>query len=163
MEQISTASSLGLQFNLQTRLFNNVLEGISEDESNQRASETVNHIKWVAGHVLTTRLSFHQLVGFEEDQSLTELFGHGHGLDESKTYPSIEFILEKWNKISTDFGDKIGQLPAAVLDSEAPSKTPINDMTMRGMLSFISFHEAYHIGQLGILRKYLGKEAMHYD
>jgi len=34
---------------------------------------------------------------------------------------------------------------------------------MNGFLAFLMHHEAYHIGQPGILRKYLGKEAMKYN
>ncbi len=53
-------------------------------------------------------------------------------------------------------------LPDAALSSPAPAKMPVNDDTLGGMLAFIMHHEAYHIGQLSLLRRILGKEAMKY-
>ena len=53
-------------------------------------------------------------------------------------------------------------LPDEVLGSPAPTKTPIADETLGGMLAFLMHHEAYHIGQMDLLRKYLGKDAMSY-
>ena len=55
------------------------------------------------------------------------------------------------------------QIPASVLASDSPVNVPFGDKTMKGFLAFLMHHEAYHIGQMGILRKYLGNEAMKYD
>ncbi|WP_155208447.1 hypothetical protein [Xanthovirga aplysinae] len=33
---------------------------------------------------------------------------------------------------------------------------------MAKMLAFFAHHEAYHIGQMGIIRKYFGEAAMEY-
>jgi len=33
---------------------------------------------------------------------------------------------------------------------------PQGDETLRGMVAFLVFHEAYHVGQIGYLKKQLG-------
>ncbi len=156
-------STIKAQFDLQTRLYNNVLEGINDVESNERASQTVNHIKWLAGHLLTTRQGLSQFGGLPEDTSLDEFFGHGNGIDESKNYPPLELIRKRWNEISDKISQGLGRLTPAALSGQSPAKTPIGDDTLEGFLGFLMHHEAYHIGQIGILRKYLGKAPMSYQ
>ena len=44
------ACALVAQFDLHTKLFNNVLEGLSDLETNSRPTRETNNIKWLAGH-----------------------------------------------------------------------------------------------------------------
>ncbi|MFQ5570638.1 MAG: DinB family protein [Rhodothermales bacterium] len=157
-----SAQTLAAQFDLHTRLFNNVLEGISDADADEQARETVNNIKWLAGHLTSTRYSMKQIGQLEEDDPYSELFSHGHGLRDDVEYPSIKAIKTHWNAISERISTGMARLPEAVLAGPAPAKVPIDDGTMGGMLAFLMHHEAYHIGQMGILRRYLGKEAMKY-
>ena len=55
----------------------------------------------------------------------------------------------------------VATLPDAVLDAPSPADAPISD-TFGGFPAFLLHHEAYHLGRMGILRKYLGKDAMRY-
>ncbi len=154
-----SAQTLATQFDLHTRLFNNVLEGISDAEADVRLSDTVNHLKWLAGHLTSTRFSIGQMA---DQDPWAELFSHGHGLRTDVAYPPIEAIKAKWNAISDKVSAGLAHLPDAVLGGPAPANVPVNDDTLGGMLAFMMHHEAYHLGQMGLLRKYLGKEAMKY-
>jgi uncharacterized damage-inducible protein DinB len=159
----STAAALKAQFDLHTRLFNNALEGINDADANTRKSEQVNHMKWVAGHLLNTRVdSMTRMTGGEPDLSYGPQFGRGNSLDPNATYPAIEELTAKWNAVSGAVSEGFNGIPEEVLSSMAPAGAPIADPTMRGLLAFLVSHEAYHIGQLSILRKMLGKEAMSY-
>lgn len=159
----NSVAALKAQFDLHTRLFNNVLESVSDTESNARNSEHVNHMKWVAGHLLNTRLdTIAKMTGSSPDTSYGTQFGRGVALDPYATYPPIEEITTKWNAASSTIGNNFDYIPEEVLASEAPVKTPVADETMRGLLAFLVSHEAYHIGQLSILRKLVGKDAMSY-
>lgn len=161
----TTTNSLSVtkeQFDLQTRLFNNVLEEVTDLESDNQLNDKVNHLKWLAGHLTNTRLSMYQIGGFEEDKSFDEFFAHGKAIDKNLNYPTIASIIEKWNEISPKLSNGFKNLPEEMLDSEAPVNVPIADNSMRSFLGFLMHHEAYHLGQMGILRKYIGKEAMSY-
>ena len=159
---VSTAQTVKLQFDMQTRLFNNVLEGITEPQSKTRASETVNHVKWLAGHLTATRYGFKDMAGIENVPAWTEMFSHGNGINPEANYPDIDTIKAAWNNVSGQLSNALGNLPEEALDGEG-SQTPIGDNSLRGFLAFMMHHEAYHLGQLGILRKYIGHEAMKYD
>jgi len=43
-----SAQTLAAQFDLHTRLFNNVLDGITDAEAQERARDSVNHLTWPA-------------------------------------------------------------------------------------------------------------------
>ena len=161
----STAAALKAQYDLNTRLYNNVLQGITDGESNNRNNENVNHIKWVAGHLLSTRLeNMNQLTGGEPDRTYVEKFGRNSKLDPTgASYPSLEELTAKWNEVSPSISERILQIPEELLDSKAPAQSPIPDETFRGLLAFIVSHEAHHVGQLSILRKLAGKDAMSYN
>ena len=159
----NSAAAIKAQYDLHTRLFNNALEGIDEAGATTRNSDQVNHMKWIAGHLLNTRLdSMTRMTGGEADTSYGAQFGRGMSLDPTATYPPIEQITTKWNQVADGISGRFTSLPEELLDSEAPAKAPIADESFRGMLAFLVSHEAYHIGQLSILRKMLGKEAMSY-
>ncbi len=160
---MSTAAALKAQFDLHTRLFNNVLDGITDAHANDRKSDDINHIKWVAGHLLNTRLtSINKIAGGQPDDSYAAQFGRGVALDANAVYPPITEITDKWKAASGAISEGITQIPEDVLNAPSPAKAPIADDSIRGLLSFLVSHEAYHIGQLSLLRKLVGKEAMSY-
>ena len=153
------------QFDLHTRLFNNVLENIEDASGVRRANDSVNHIVWVAGHLTNARNGMHFIGGYEQNEFYPEFFDRGSTLDPSANYPLLKEIKDKWNTISPQISEGLEKLQEDMLTAEAPIKTPIYniDTTMHGFLDFLLHHEAYHIGQLGILRKYVGEAAMRYD
>ena len=155
------AAAFRMQLDLQTRLFNNVTEGLSDTEANTRNSDHINNIKWVMGHMLDTRLgSMSKFAELPVDGSYRAQFGRGAILDLHAVYPSVEEITARWNEVSPLLSQAIGKIPDDVFASKSPVQSPIADDTMLGMFAFLLSHEAYHLGQLGILRKLAGKEAM---
>ena len=159
----SSTASLKAQFDLHTRLFNNATTGISEDESGARKSEHINNMKWIAGHLLNTRLgNLSKIAGLAPDESYNAQFGRGNSYDPNATYPPIDEIRAKWQATADAIGNGINNIPEEVLATKSPVQAPIADDTMLGLAAFLVSHEAYHIGQLGMLRKMIGKEAMSY-
>ena len=104
-----------------------------------------------------------KVVGGKPDETYTAWFGRGNSIDMNASYPPIEEITAKWRDASAAISEGITKIPESVLSSPAPFKAPIADETMLGALSFLISHEAYHIGQLSLLRKMVGKEAMSYN
>lgn len=154
-------SAFKVQFDLHTRLFNNVTEDVTDEEANGRSHELTNHIKWVAGHLLHSRLnSITRVTGGEPDASYGAQFDRGATLDPNASYPSMEEIKAKWNAVAPIISERLNNIPEEVLASKSPAQAPVADDTIRGLISFLMSHEAYHVGQLSLLRKMAGKEAM---
>jgi uncharacterized damage-inducible protein DinB len=160
----TSATALKSQFDLHTRLFNNVLDSVDDTDANAQNDERINHIKWVAGHLLNMRVSsLTRLTGGQPDESYVAQFARGTALEPGAVYPPISAITGKWNETAARISEGFTHIPEEALSATTPAKSPIADDTMRGLFAFLMSHEAYHIGQLSILRKLAGKEAMSYN
>lgn len=162
MSQAPDLTNVIAMYSMQTRLFNNAMSGITTEQSLIRPSENNNHVAWLAGHTVSTRYMASMMAGAPKEEPYPELFAQGKGIQDSG-YPSIEDLTKDWNPISEHFIGALNNLDAAALSAEPPFPTPIGINSIAGFLTFLAHHEAYTIGQIGYLRKFLGHEAMKYD
>lgn len=68
-------------------------------------------------------------------------------------------LLDSWDEAARRFDAGLAALTADDLKRSAadlPGGDP--DSTVRSLLTTILFHQAYHAGQLGLLRRLVGKE-----
>jgi uncharacterized damage-inducible protein DinB len=118
-------------------------------------------MKWIAGHLLDTRVgSMARLAGLTPDGSYGTQFGRGVELDLNANYPPVEALVARWKDSAAAIAEGLARIPEEVLAAPSNAKVPIADETIRGLLAFLVSHEAYHIGQIAMLRKMVGKEAM---
>lgn len=149
------------QFQLQTRLFNNCLEGFNK-EYNKQPNATTNHAAWLAGHILFARTNMANLLGMNLPNPYDKLYANFKPLETGATYPEVPDVTKNWDELSNKFLAKLDGLTEDVLNSASPIQLPVSDGTMRGTLAFFAHHEAYHIGQLGLVRRYHGYDGMKY-
>ncbi len=66
--------------------------------------------------------------------------------------------MAAWDEATTRVDAGLAALPVEVLGHPVPH-SPENDPdeTIRSLLSTIFFHQAYHAGQTGVLRRVIGK------
>ncbi|MBK8052446.1 MAG: DinB family protein [Saprospiraceae bacterium] len=149
------------QYDLQTSWFLNALENISEEESNMPFAENLNSIKWVAGHLADARMTIFSIVSDTPiNENYKKLFGKGTFSQSDLTFPTIEQIKNDWATISSDIKMTLQNLSEEKLLSKPPFQTSIPDGTLLGLVAYFAIHESFHIGQLSIHRKLIGKEAM---
>ena len=149
------------QFELHTRLYNNVVEDL-EEVKNNRLNDYTNHAAWLAGHIVSARYLIGNLLGVADQEPHPETFGQGKGIDMELDYPLIATDEKEFNEISPKVLEAFKNFPEEKLEEKAPIPAPTGD-SIGALITFLLHHEAYHIGQLGILRKYFGKEAMKYE
>ncbi|HEY2581816.1 MAG TPA: DinB family protein [Mucilaginibacter sp.] len=159
------------QYDLHNVLFNNVVADISDAEANKTVADPMNSVKWLAGHLVWAQRNLGRMGGAKMDISWIGHFLSGPGSTEEERnapkgeYPTLETIKDKWNEIGPAIRTGLENLPDAALESVIEIKHPISpfDNTLGGLWAFINHHQAYTIGQIGILRRGLGKEAMKYS
>jgi uncharacterized damage-inducible protein DinB len=156
------------QFELQTRLFINVLEGIEDVKGSKRINDHVNHLQWIAGHLTSSRYAIAAGFGIkasfpykEQYYDPTEPPPYNRALSATVKYPSLTEIKKSWNELAAEFTGAISGLRDEQLASVTPFPVPTGN-TFQDLLSFIASHESYHIGQMSIIRKSLGLDAMSY-
>lgn len=153
-----------IQFDLHQKLFNNVLDGFTDEETNHRlhGDKKMNHVKYLAGHLLNAQYGFGMMAGIQQNVKWNELFAAGNQskAQDNIVYPTIKEIKTEWNELYQPIRNGLEDLTEEDLEKKAPK-----DFweTINEMWAFLNHHQAYHIGQIGILRRGFGKEAMRYD
>lgn len=151
-----------LIFKLNSRLFTNSLDAVTEEQATQRISEHSNHLLWIATHTVWARYNTLQLLGGDAKNPYQQLFENFKAYDPNDAYPSLAAVKEEWHKVSPLLKEALHAVSEEHLAADAPFKNPIGDQTIGGTIIFLAQHESYDIGQMGYLKKFLTKEAMKY-
>ena len=150
-------------FNLNTRLFNNTLAGVGEEQAKERISDHSNSFLWVVTHTTWARYNILSFLGKPATNPYTHLFEKFKAYDPADKYPTLAEVKEEWKKVSDLLKEALAGVTDEHLTAESNFKSPIGDSSVGGAIAFLAQHESYDIGQLGYLKKYLTKEAMSYN
>jgi hypothetical protein len=150
------------QLELQTMLYNNCVDGWKEADAEKRPGQA-NHVKWIAGHLVSSRHMMANALGLGVQEPFPALFENLKGRQDDVKYPSMAELTKDWNSISGKVINKLKSMSDAQLNAPAPFPTPGGDGTLKGTFGFFAHHEAYTIGQLGYARRIAGMEAMKYE
>ena len=71
-------------------------------------------------------------------------------------YPPVSEIITTFENITDALTPCLDKIDASELDAELKDPYPVQEKTVLNGLAFLSFHETYHIGQIGFIRKLLG-------
>jgi len=137
------------------------LEGVTDEESLTQPEPGGNCIQWAVAHIVATRDQVARLLGAEPVLSPE--------LGKRFTRPAAPVVnradarpLADW---IADFDRSQERLAAAIagLSPErlaAPfdgARLPGRPKTLAEALAFFHFHETYHVGQVGLMRRIAGK------
>jgi uncharacterized damage-inducible protein DinB len=137
------------------------VEGISHEESLIQPQPAGNCLNWVIGHLVSAYESIFPLLGQEPvmEKGRLKLYArHSSPLKDSAEAVPLQELLAAFGKASERVDAGLADLAPKKLDEAAPY-SPTNDPkeTVRSLLASISFHQAYHAGQTGLLRRVVGK------
>lgn len=139
------------QFAVSANRVNKAIEGLDEATLLKRPDPSANSMLWVLGHVAATRVGLMRMLGAERPLAFDNRFGKGSE-PEGDLPPTAE-VFALWEEVQTSLPDILQSVSAEKLSEPSPRTFPIEDQTLAGCVSFLAFHEAYHLGQLGYLRK----------
>ncbi|MFN2564361.1 MAG: DinB family protein [Gemmatimonadaceae bacterium] len=152
---------LAAQLGLHSRLFLKCLDGVSEAAAAVRPGGT-NNMAFIAAHLVDARHWLARLVGLAVENPFAQRLADARTIDDLKDCPSVAESRVAWSALARPLEAHIGTLEAPVLDSLSPTRFPVSDKSVLGAIAFLVHHEAYHIGQLAVLRRYTGSPAMSY-
>ena len=148
--------ALADQFVVVTNTYLKALDGMDRDALLTRPGAQSNSAMWVAGHLVQSRARLINVLGGTRDLPWAELFRTGSTIVDPAVYPDAATIVAKWRELTDDLMRRLESLGPADLARETPPRVASPDGSLRGAISLFAFHEGYHIGQLGFLRKWLG-------
>ena len=142
-----------------------VIKGISEEDSLKRIEERTNHIIWMVGNFLDMRYAMGNVLGLTEEFKYKDFFFQGKSLDESFAYPSLQDLIADFHRISPLVYQRLLQVTDEELNKAFPMGMNI-DFFPEDVLNFVGMcigREDYLCGQMGLMRRILGYDAMKYD
>ena len=148
---------------LNTRLLLNALDGIDEEAARKRPNERTNHVLFLACHLVDARHYLARSLGLASESPFKAMLDGAKGIDDVKEFPALEEVREAWKDVGERLSRYVAELEDADLEKSAPFAFPIEGGgTTLGCLAFLVQHDSYHLGQVALLRRYLGFEAMSY-
>jgi len=141
-----------------TRLFRKALEGADAAMLRRRLEPSANSMHWIAGHATVVRARFSAGLGRPHELEWNQHFRRGGTNDTEAQWPAIETIVAAWDAIDPILQQRLSELTAE--DLAATSNGVGFDGTMNGLIQLMAFHDAYHVGQLGYLRRVSGLDRL---
>ena len=150
-------------YDFHTRLFNNVIDGISANDAQNRLNTKANHIAWLTGSLVHERYELANFIGIDLKQTSDELFFNHKGIQDQATYPPLDEFRKDWATITPLLKDALANLSEEDLAGPDPFEMPGGDYTLFDAITFCMDRESYCIGQIGLWRRLLGYPAMRYE
>jgi len=138
------------------------IDGLTQDDSLVQPPGGGNCLNWVLGHITSSRNGLHGLLGLElpwQDER-RERYGRGSStITNAAEALSIDDMRAVLKASQEQMMPRLEKITAAELGVECDHLVmPGEKSTVGLMLAALQFHEAYHAGQLGVLRRLAGKE-----
>jgi uncharacterized damage-inducible protein DinB len=155
----ATLAPLVLQLKLNAQVMKTALDGLDAGELTSRPVPRTNSMLWIFGHTIATRAQLLALLGEQIDTGFGDRFNRGAKPEDAANVP-----LEHIERVNRAITERLDARLAAMTEEQlarpaAGPKLP-GAKTLADQIAFYAFHESYHVGQLGYVRKALGHSAV---
>jgi len=129
------------------RVLNINLEGLSHEESLVAPAGGGNNINWILGHMIISRDDIREILGMGKvcDEAFAEKYARGTSTIAADKAIKLDELLKRFNDSQLSIEEAVGKTDFSEREKELKT------------LTFLAFHEAYHTGQTGLLRRIAGK------
>jgi hypothetical protein len=158
------AKTIAYQFGLCSHVLERNIAGVSHEESLISPQPAGNCLNWTVGHLTRTRDRALGLLGQKPLFPLHEFDAYDdNGGVPFRPETAIPFdeLKRRFKAIQEPLVNGLNRLSPEVMDKPAPfSPTGNPNETFGSLFAAFAFHEAYHVGQTGILRRIVGREGV---
>ncbi|MCK6484418.1 MAG: DinB family protein [Phycisphaerae bacterium] len=152
------------QIDIARKWTNSLLADISDDDLYWSPRSGLHTAAWIIGHITWAQWGLIAVRCLQRDhlpEPYTTLFGRGTTPSpDASTYPPAAHLRSEFARVHEAIKPLIRNMTDAQLD--APLGGPPHPLllTARDAVSMVAMHETFHAGQLGLLRRLMGREAM---
>jgi uncharacterized damage-inducible protein DinB len=159
---LSAIDALRAQAQVTHHILRRNTEGITHEESLTQPGTAGNCLNWLLGHLAWSNEQALQVLGQPPVLGEEALHRYKRGSEELRNSDEaipMDQLLSALNQSFAGIDAGFAALTPEALEAPAPfSPRKKADETKGSLLTLIMFHQAYHTGQTGILRRLLGKE-----
>jgi hypothetical protein len=137
------------------------LAGVTHEDSLVQPHPGGNCLNWVLGHLLGVYDGMLPKLGQQPVMSGDVLKRYARGgppVRDGTEALNFEKLMSAWSEAVERVDAGLADLTPEAL--ERPVESPVGnpDETVRSLITTVMFHQAYHAGQTGVLRRITGKE-----
>ncbi len=145
-----------------------ILENVEDADWFRQPAGGVTHVAWQVGHMTVAefRLAMQRIHGPQaSDAELVSdefmaLFGKGSQPDpDASKYPSVQEIRATFGRVHEQTIEQLRTVSDETLESPSEPEHPMFS-TKLGALHWTAQHEFTHAGQISLIRRLLGNDAM---
>lgn len=159
MEQLKPVLHL---FKLNTHLLKNSIEGITDEKAAIRLNENTNNIAFILLHLLGSRQYIAKIIGLNIEIPGSEKYANAKKAEDITDFPKMEEMAKAWQDASDKILSALKSMSEESLLADSLVPLPGMDKSVLNALTFFMQHDAYHLGQIAFIRKYLGYGPMSY-
>ncbi len=153
--------TIALQLEMAKWALHQNVDGLTHDESLVPPAGGGNCANWVVGHLASTFDRMLEATGGEPTLAAERREPYARGSDPIAMRNAIGFeeLLAAFDESHGKLLERLTSLSDEELAAPAPfSPRSDPDETVGSLLTLIAFHQAYHTGQTGILRRVVGRD-----
>jgi uncharacterized damage-inducible protein DinB len=158
------AKTIAYQFGLTSYVLERNVAGVSHEESLINPKPGGSCLNWVVGHLTLSRNHALQLFGQKpmyDNEELAAYVGDDNVPLTRENAISFEELKHRFKALQEPLVTCLDGMSQADMDKPAPfSPTGNPKETMGSLIASLAFHEAYHAGQTGLLRRVIGREGV---
>jgi uncharacterized damage-inducible protein DinB len=157
---MNVIDGLVTQLAITQRTIKRNLDGVSHEESLMHPQPAGNSANWVLGHILASRSGMLKNLGEQPllDDGAVQQYRRGSDGNVPNPMPLADLIAAL-DRSQPAIIAGMRQIPDTALAAKSPYASPAGpDATLAEALAAMVFHESYHVGQLGLLRRVCGKK-----
>ncbi len=147
-------------YEVNSKLAVNSFKDVTEMLSLKRPNKKTNSMMFILLHTLDARYYLLKSLGSRMRNPYAKYVDWSNSIEDLIKYPRLKNVLSTWRSLDKTFKKKLSSLTAKQLNAKLESGFPGNDKPVINMISFLAEHEAYHVGQLALLKKYFGLPAV---
>jgi hypothetical protein len=137
------------------------VEGISHEQSLNQPRPAGNCINWVLGHLIVVYNEVLPLLAQTPVETSSPLTRYARGsppITHASDALPLQDLVSAWDEACVRVDAGLGALLPQRLDAIIPNG-PTGDPheTLGSLMATVLFHQAYHAGQLGLLRRIAGE------
>ena len=148
---------LAARFRFNESLLATTTDGFSPEDWARAPEGGGNNAIWILGHLVASRRFLARRLGLSiPEETWEDGFSMGAKPADTSTYPSPETLVADLRSLGERIEQRCGELGPDQAEEPFGSAFPDGSNTVAGGAHFLYFHETYHLGQIGLLRRIHG-------
>ncbi len=148
---------IGMRFRFNSVFLKKICKDFKPEDWSFTPEVGGNPAIWVLGHIaLYRRVILRGIQEAIEEEPWEAYFPFSSTPDLTKDYPDAGFLLDDYSANGDRIIERFTALPKEAEEEEWQRELPDGSHTLKACANFFHFHESYHLGQIGYIKRLRG-------